>query len=388
MKIIFVIDALRQGGIRTSFLNLINNLDLEKHDVTLYCFHLTDDDIKKIPDKIEIIKSNFLLDLCASTSDELRKKFKLKYVMRKILALACKLFNSDIIYKYIFKTEKRSFEYDIAISYSNNVGDHSLYFGCNKFVIEKIKAKKKIAWVHVDYEKMKLDTKINNKEYLFFDKIFCVSQSSAKTFIRYLPESKKKVEVIYNLLDIDNMIRLSNMNTEDEFSTDVFNFISVMRLDDNKDPLFLIEVANELRNNNVKFYWRVLGDGPLYEKAVKRVEELDLSNFIHLYGYVENPYPYIKKSDCYISTSTFEGYSLSIIEALYFNLIIIAGRYDSINESLNAENGFVIEKKVDDYVETILGVTHDFMVYKNSRKKIIHPNNEILAKIEEVFKIE
>lgn len=49
MKILFVIDSLRQGGIRTSLLNLLPNLDYDNNQIYLFCFHFTLDDINNIP---------------------------------------------------------------------------------------------------------------------------------------------------------------------------------------------------------------------------------------------------------------------------------------------------------------------------------------------------
>lgn len=49
MKILFVIDALRKGGIRISLLNLLNNLPINDKEVYLFAFHITEEDMKHIP---------------------------------------------------------------------------------------------------------------------------------------------------------------------------------------------------------------------------------------------------------------------------------------------------------------------------------------------------
>ena len=380
MKVLFVIDSLRQGGIRTSLLNLLANLDYEKNQYYLFCFHITLDDMNYIPEKIIVISPNKLFQIVGSTGNELKNKSFIKYLFRLMFSILCKIFNSNIVYKYIFKTENRKFDFDVAISYTNNVNDHSLYFGSNKFVIEKVNAPKKIGWIHADYEKMKLNTEINNNEYKYFDVIICVSPAVSSSFKKFNSDLSNKIKIIPNVLDMDKLNRLSKEKINDSINNNVLNIITVMRLDDNKDPLFLIDIAKELQNHGVVFCWRLLGDGPLFSKVKHKIYANHLEEKIILYGYVDNPYPYLKNSDLYVSTSNSEGYSLSIIEALYFDLDVISAKYDAIEEVLDNNNGTIINKSIKDYVYIIKN-----SLYLKKNHYIIHSNHEIINQINELF---
>lgn len=379
-RILFVIDALRQGGIRTSLLNLLANLDYSKYDVYLFCFHFIKDDEINIPKEVYIIYPNLLFDIVASTGKELKNNSIIKYCLRIILSLFCKLFGSNLLFDFIFKTEKRDFDFDVAISYTNNVNDHSLYFGSNKFVIEKVNAKKKIAWIHADYEKMNLNTKVNNEEYKFFNQIVCVSSRTANSFLKGNEHLKDRVEIVYNLLNTNIMTKLSNESIKEITDKGKLNIISVIRFDENKDPFFMIEIANKLKKAKVNFCWRILGIGPLFDNTKSKINEYNLEDQVELLGFINNPFPYYKMSDLYISTSYSEGYSMSILEALFFELDIICGRYDSIDEILDDNNGCIIEKNIDEYVDAILSFR-----YKRKEHLILHSNTEILMKVNKLL---
>lgn len=387
MKIIFVIDALRQGGIRTSFFNLINNIDLNKYDISLFSFHITEDDINQLPKGLNVILPNSLFDLAASTGEEVYKKSKSKYFFRKCLALACKVFNSDRIYDIIFKTENRKFNYDVAISFTNNVGDHSLYFGSNKFVLNKISSKKKISWIHANYEAMNLDTNINNNEYNDFDKIIAVSEETKDQFLKFNEEKRNKVCVIYNLINKKQLNIKSNENIDINISNNLLNFITISRIDENKDLSKAIDISLYLKSKGLKFKWLILGDGPLLEQLIEKTNSYKLNDCIEWYGYVNNPYPLLKQSDLYISTSKSEGYSLSIVEALFFSIPVLCGYYPSAKECISNESGWIINNNVSSYCEFLQDLINNKKILFDKKRtvSILHENEEILTKFEEVL---
>jgi len=126
-----------------------------------------------------------------------------KYLIRTIFSVLTKICGSSIIFNFIFLFEKKLNGYDVAISFTNNVNDKSVYFGCNKFVLDKVSAKKKISWLHTDYNVIK--SKYNSKEYKRFDKIVAVSKFGANTLVKNVPELEDKVTVIKNVINGDEI---------------------------------------------------------------------------------------------------------------------------------------------------------------------------------------
>jgi hypothetical protein len=82
------------------------------------------------------------------------------------------------------------------------------------FIINKIKAKKKIQWVHFDITKIGLNYNFVRKIYSKFDKIFTVGEEAKEKFIENIPSLKDKVDVFYNIVS-RNLVR--EMAEEESF---------------------------------------------------------------------------------------------------------------------------------------------------------------------------
>ena len=385
-KIIFVCDSLRIGGIQTALVNLINNLNLEKYKIDLFLFN-DENSEKKIDSRINIISGSKFLKTCSYTLNQAKEKGKICYLIRGFVSLLCKIFGANLVYNCIFLFEKNLKEYDIAISFSNNGSIKSTYFGYNKFVLKKIEAKKKVSWLHVDYETMKMNNKINNREYKLFDCVVAVSNATMKSFLKYIPEMKNKTIVIYNYLDFDTIKRKSLENTKYEFDNNLFNIVSVGRLDSNKNQIMQLEIAKKLCDNNIKFKWYLIGDGPERTNLENYIINNKLENCVIMLGYINNCYPYIKKSNLVVSTSLSESYGLSLIEALSLKKIVVTLEYPAVYEIIN-DNGIVCQSK-DIIYETIKKIIIDKKYYNENEKKAknIIDNEMITKKIDTLFEV-
>ena len=387
MKILFVIDSFREGGISSSLKNLLNNLDLEENEIFLFSFkELSETEKIKC---VNVLESNYILNMAASTSQEL-KEDRLQYYFRKFLALGCRIFNSDRIYDLLFHSFNLNEKFDVAISFSNNVGDHSMYFGCNKFVLEKVNARKKIAWLHVNYESMKLNTKINNEEYSKFDEIIAVSEKSKQIFLKFNECLEYKTHVIYNVLNEKDLIDKALIPINVFFDKNCLNLVTVSRLDENKDPKKIIDVSIKLKEDGLKFKWRVLGSGPLLKEMKKLTIQSNLQDYVFWLGYIENPYPYIKNSDVYVSTSKSEGYGLSIAESLILKIPVVAGYYPSLYEVMNEKCGWIIDNNSDAFYDIISRLIRNRYEVEDKVITIynLHPVDTELNKIEEILNAE
>lgn len=386
VKVIIVIDALRAGGIRTSLLNFLNNIDYERYEVGLYAFHFEEADYRILNKNVNVFRSTNLLDTAGCTNKEIKKKGFFSFLNRRFLLIMCKIFKSDYIFSILFKSEKRNLACDIAISYTNNVNDNSLYFGSNKFVLEKVEARKKIAWLHADYEKMHLNLGIHGKEYSKFDNVIAVSNSTREKFLKYNPSLENITSVIYNFLDEKSLVSKSKEKIDYVFNKDIFNLITICRLDENKSPFMIVDICKELIKQKFVFKWHIIGDGPLYEKLVNTIKDSELAEYIEIYGFIENPYPYLYKSDLYVSTSKSEGYSLSIAEALFLKIPVVCGWYESVSEAITT-NGIVVENNVDSMVKEIASIINneDKLCSLRNSTKVKNSNIEISKEVNKIL---
>tara|TARA_B100000073_G_scaffold333254_1_gene324533 strand:- start:2088 stop:3197 length:1110 start_codon:yes stop_codon:yes gene_type:complete len=152
--------------------------------------------------------------------------------------------------------------------------------------------------------------------------------------------------VVYNPVITDEIQILSNERINDfEFDKNVIHLITVSRISYEKNIKEMIDIALQIPEN-IDFKLLIIGDGDQFNNLKSYAKSTKYAEKIIFMGYKSNPYKYLKHSDIYLSTAQFEGLGNSLVEALYFNLLVIA--YNSpggISEVLgNGKFGHLIDK--------------------------------------------
>lgn len=345
-KMLIGIDSLRIGGIQTALINLLNCIDYEKYEITLQLFHYDKDDTALIPPEVRIKKASFLLDVMNQTLSEAKKNGPLVCAIRLGLAVLCRIVGAEKLYSFAIKTIEDTTEYDEAISFTNNGASKSLRFGMNRYILERVCARKKSSWLHVDFEQMGLNTPYNISEYKRFDRIIHVSQAAKETFLKYVPEMRNQSYVIYNVVDGSKMRDLAKEYVQRGHELGYgLNLVTVCRLDANKNVIACIRIARRLKDRKIPFNWTIIGDGSQREHILKEINKSGLNDHIAMMGYMRNPYGIIKNSDLLISTTKTESYGMSIAEAISLQTPIISYSYPALYEIIEeGKNGFIVQQ--------------------------------------------
>lgn len=362
-KILFVTNSLSIGGITTSLKNTLKIVSSMGYTTDVFTF----DNSKSINmHNINYISSNWILKIMSMSGAQARSAGICTYILRSMLALFCKIFGSNAIFGIAFKFCKNLGDYDIAISFSNNLNSNSLYFGANKFVLDKVNATKKMTWLHVDYEKMKIDNKVSREEYKKFDKIIAVSNAVKEVFLKYNNTLKEKCTVVYNCLDIDELVTLS----EDEENTldNPNSIVCVGRLDENKNQITLVKLAEDLKKQGLNFKIYLIGDGLEREKIEAEIERLNVKDNIEILGWINNPYTYVKKAKILVSVSLTESFGLAIAEALALNTPVVTQYFPAAEEIINNGNNGIICHNYQELLEAIKNLLINEKEYLNLKE--------------------
>ena len=80
------------------------------------------------------------------------------------------------------------------------------------------------------------------------------------------------------------------------------------------------------------------------DRLLKKVAGLGLGDCILFVGEKTNPYPFMKVADTYVSSSLYEGFSNSLLEALALGVPVVSTDHDfGANEIIqNGQNGFLV----------------------------------------------
>jgi len=356
-KILIASYNLDFGGIETSLVNLLKNMDLDKYDITLV---------------LEEKKGAFLNDIPKVIRVKEYSVSKLKNVLfRKIINLFKRLI-------FIIHNYKR---YDASICYAT-------YSGPCGFV-SRVVSNNKILYVHSNYY-MAFD-KDEEKTKKFFDNlkinkynhIVFVSNESKKDLCKIYSEIETKSITINNLIDYERILKLSQKKVNIKKTTKKI-FLFVGRLDESSKRLALLfDVAKKCKKENVKALFWILGNGPdekMYKEIVKK-ENLDNVVF---FGAKKNPYPYIKSCDYLILTSRYEGFPVVYNEAIILEKPIVT-TIDVSDDYVSIPNrfGYVVNEGniYDKVVELSEKKEHisETVDYGNLNKKRIELIEEIMG---------
>jgi len=198
-------------------------------------------------------------------------------------------------------------EYDAAISFLTP----------HYFVAEKVRAKKKIAWIHTDYSAVAVDREEQLSMWARFDRIIAISDTVRESFERLFPELTEKTVMISHALPVKYMKRKADeFSAEGEMPADgSLRLLSVGRFCCAKNFDSVPEICRQIRAGGLNVKWYLIGYGPDEALIRQRITEAGMEDHVRILGKKENPYPYIKACDLYVQPSRYEGKCVSVLEA-------------------------------------------------------------------------
>lgn len=176
--------------------------------------------------------------------------------------------------------------------------------------------------------------------YYFFDKVVCISETVKKDLIENCGFIFiKKLQVIYNPHNFNEIEQLSNISLDNEFENYLFEnkvILFLGRLTEVKAPWHLLKAYSILNDSSVKLVFVGDGDENLTENLNKLVDKLGIKDNVTFLGRKSNPYPYLKKSSLLALTSNYEGTPNVIVEAISLGIPIVTSNCtDGIRELMS-----------------------------------------------------
>ncbi len=339
--ILFVINSLSIGGSEKSLVSLLNVIDYSKYRVDLLMLKKGESLDKYIPNKVNILDiPNFYLYLNNENYDKTivkgllyrmcRIKSSIDIRLNKLKSKKTKN-NQQIFYinqKNILKRIEK--KYDIAIAFAQGFPTY--------FVVDKIDANKKIAWINCDYKATTYNKELDKMFYDKIDKIVAVSEASKDSIINVNKNYTNKIVVIKDIVNPDIIVNMATEKIKEIDSNEV-NILTVGRLVIGyKGYDVAIKTANLLRSSGYRFKWYVIGDGQDKAKLQDLVKVYDLEKYFILLGSRDNPYPYMKMCDIYVQPSRNEGFGLTVIEAKILKKPIVCTNFNTSNELIKNEH--------------------------------------------------
>ena len=324
-KILILNYGLHISGVSKTLVNFANSLACHGYDVTIK-IAVNDFTLKKQLD--ERVKCSLFI------KEPVFFGFKLKGFLRIYNLLVNIIFKLPAIIQYkIFVRER----YDVEIAFNRGAAA--------KIISGSVNPKsKKLVWVHNDYTKNSnplagfKNVQDAQKGYRKFDYVVCVSKQAEIAFAEKFGQDFNLI-TRHNIMDVKQIVDFSNFNI---INKDRFTIVAIGRLSAQKNYLMLLESIKILVDRGKDFDLWIVGDGELKSDIEEKISQLELQN-VTLWGAKENPYPYLKCADLYVSSSIYEGLSTTTIEALILGKPIVATDCTGMRDILgDSEYGMVI----------------------------------------------
>lgn len=335
------------GGTEKALLNMIDEMPKEEYDITILMLEEYGGFLSQIPKDVNVIYAEGYKDMKSILNNPLLLTALSLLKERKIIKafnicithLLTKITNNrSLLFKYLLKNNlKLKNEYDIAVAYAGPM-DFISYF-----VVNKIKAEKKIQWIHFDITRIGFNVKFSKKIYRKFDQIFVVSNEARVKLLNKLPSISGKTEVFKNRVSVRNTQELAKEGKGFNDLFDGIRIVTVGRLTNEKGQDLAIKALARLINDGYKVRWYCIGEGNSRKTYEELIEKNNLNNHFVLLGSNPNPYAFIANCDIYVQPSRYEGYCITTLEAKCLNKPIITTDVNGAREQIvHGETGLIV----------------------------------------------
>ena len=332
-EVLIVVPTLRMGGAEKSLVSLLKALDPSRVAVDLYLFEGSGVLQGEVPSWVNILEADAVtrgmtLELRNYLPDVIRSGQIPAALTRVWMTLRSKIrkkpaFSWNLVKKYIPPLEK---QYNVAVGYLEGFTDF--------FVLDKVKADKKIGWIHTDYTGRK-PPREEAEYYARFDELVTISEVCKNAFAEVFPQTADKIGVMENIVLAEDVRKKAEAQALDVWpASDVRHLVTVGRLDHHKGIDIAAQAAKILRDRGLKFCWHVYGRGAMKSSLEQFVRENGLESSFVLEGIRENPYPYMKRGDILVQPSRKEGKSIVLDEAKILGKAIVVTGYPSVRDQI------------------------------------------------------
>ena len=310
-RVLLVLPSLVVGGMEKMAVTLANKLASLGYGVTVMILDNKTDLKDELADSVKLIYKPY------------KNHFgqKLPYLRHKLYddGMWETRAKAEQLYNYYVGKEK----YDVEIAFFRGLPVKIISGSTNRGAV-------RLAWVHNDFRKAKgyknnfADINKAAAAYSSFDRVICVSNDAKAGFIETVGDAGN-LTTIYNMLPAERIRALAAEKISGEYPRAKLHLVVAARLCDKaKGQLRLINAVTKLHNEGADISLSVVGGGEDLEKLQRAVKDKNAENYITLHGQQKNPYPFIKNADLLVCSSYYEGFNLTVAEALILETPVLS----------------------------------------------------------------
>ena len=332
-KLLIVSHALELGGAERSLIGLLDALNPENWEINLFLLRHEGELMDAVPSHVNLLPQvGAYTVLARPMKDTLKEGHILLTAARLAGRVAARQYDRkngftesgvslEYSHKYTYRLMPKicpDTEYDLAISFLTP------HYIC----AEKVRAKKKLAWIHTDYSRIQVNRESELAMWDCYDHIVSISDAVTDSFLGVFPELKEKIVRIENVLP-EKLIRkqAEAFSVETEMPEKGIRLLSIGRFCTAKNFDNVPDICARLLQAGLDVYWYLIGFGGDEGLIRQKIKEAGMENRVIMLGKKENPYPYIKACDLYVQPSRYEGNCVCVHEAQMLGKPVVITRY-------------------------------------------------------------
>lgn len=354
-KILFLVGNLESGGVSKSMVNLLQVIDKGRYDISLWVGRkgglyeglLPREGVRVIIDSVTNALNRGPKGLFFLLS---KGRFIRAFLSgcRMIISLFSKS-TAALLLSRLYPVPNE--EYDVIVDYG---GQQLLYF-----MVDRLKARKKISFFHSDYKKWPYYFSLDRKYYPKVDDICTISTRCVESFIDMFPDVSNKMHCIENISSA-SMIRWMALDTVDELPAGVPVFVTVGHVTELKGSDLAIRTAAMLQKQGIDFVWMFIGKVSDPKKYDAMIRNYGLGDKIRLLGLRPNPYPYMQGATLIVHPSQFEGKSIALDEAKILCKPIVVTNFSTVHDQFeDGVNASICEMTPESLSREIMRLLRD-----------------------------
>jgi len=348
-KMLIIGIMMNAAGTEKSFLSFAEKIDYNKYEVELLLAKRDGAFLGLVPPQIKVAEMGGYGEIFTINKNNAFSVIKKLYLRKNpffVLSLLPHIINMKrgepvrtyaahrIWLELMKKMPLHAGEYDVAIAYW---GDRTMFY-----MADKVCAKKKIAWLHFDYDEPPREDAVYEPCFRECDKIVTVSKSIENSLAAKFPHLCGKIETIENFIN-EREIREKAKEPcayRDGFSGKAV--LSVGRMCEQKGFDLAIPAIARLCREGENLHYYIIGEGEAEYTAFLRALVAEAGGCVTLLPRTENPYKYMARCDVYLQPSRHEGKPITVEEAKALGKPLCVTEYRSAREQVEGVKNAVV----------------------------------------------
>lgn len=387
-QILIVSGGMEIGGIERSLLGLLGEFDYDKYDVDLLLHSVSGEFLPLVDRRCNLLPE---IPQCAAMTQPIKtvlkryplialnrlyKRFSVqkKYGLTDASGFALLSGYWQSCVKYMPALEK---EYDAAIS----------FMWPHEYTAKKVKAKKKIAWIHTDYTVAQMNFEKDEKTWGEFEKIAGVSDDVCTAFAKVYPSLADKLVTIENVLSPDFVRAQAQLEPPCETDNALPFILSVGRFCPAKAFELIPQYSRIMLDKGYDHRWYIIGYGGEEELIKNEIEKYNVSENVIILGKKANPYPYMAACDVYAQPSRYEGKAVTVREAQILGKPVLITDFETAQSQVeNGVDGIICPMNAESVAYNVMSLLESKEMREKLSCNCLERNYGNRDSLEEIYK--